>query len=169
LIDRRDRLLERPMNELRAIVATLVEMACTASSWAQPSLPRRAGAWCRGSGHEHVSAMARASPPARGAQRDGGAAHVDGDAPGLALGVALERLLDARADAGRGGARAQRDLVAHADHADQRAHRLLGARALGVPIDLAAERDPAVLDGGAHTLGRQAAVPPQRKAGSLLH
>src|SRR5438128_9890790 len=79
---------------------------------------------------------------------------IHGDAAGVHLGAALERLLDLHLDVGRDHARLDHDLVADPLHAHEVPHGALGGSFLVLPLDLALERDPPLANSHlAHVVG----------------
>src|ERR1700730_2516669 len=80
---------------------------------------------------------------------------LDGDAAGVDLGAPAKRLLDLAFDLARRRAWLELDQIGDPLYAAQPAHGVFGRLALVIPLDLAFERDPAVLDDGADMLRRE--------------
>src|ERR1700720_1710050 len=78
---------------------------------------------------------------------------LDGDAAGVDLRATPECFLDLALDLARSDVRLQLDEVSHALDPTDSAHRVFCPFTLVIPLDVAFERDPAVLDDGADVLG----------------
>src|SRR3979409_656168 len=113
--------------------------------WAHDDLVHHLGD--AGSGPSHSLGLFALDPRTDGAFEDDLAAiRLHHDAIGVELGTAFERLLDLLFDFIGLGARLERDQVAAPRDPFDPPYRILRGLALVLPLDLAFERHPAILD-----------------------